>query len=725
MERHRAVHIRSAKARFGGDRFSAVVFFTVALVAAGLLLTTAAVGEPVTTTASHLGAPDVGRDARGAGRNDTTRLPLAALWDLSEEPIVLDGYTDIANFDVSLPAGWELEGTARFDATVHASEIAGDDAALRVDIAGRPVTSWRIDDGTDLRVEVPADGLGPEPMEVVVATTSPLIVEASCPDPNHVGRWFDIGRPTISGAILPAEDMGVADAVRGMAQVSALTKEPLVLSLASDATASELDTAGALVAAIGQHFRPHGWVVADDGGSIGSTIAIRLEQDLPARAWVDVTGSRPVLNLEGSELSLPNLAHALADPDRLPFFTGTDVALATSGVPAVATPPTREIFSFGDGGYGPRTLRGYGTQGLQYQVRLPAEVVPDKAVISLNGSFGPQLGNHEAAFTVTINGGDPENVALADDSGRLAVLHDLDPTDLRPGLNYIGVHVQLGIPRAPCAAVIGAEPSWFTVSPSSALAIRQSEDNDLVTASVAELRFALATPEDFTRTDIVIPDADGSYPLINAANLISEMSFRAGAGAPQLVREPDLNPTRHLVLVGGLEDPDLMSHVPEVQVNVDLGVASIAPSPLSSNRLLVAFTGGTQEALERTIDAAMSSAVNHLDEEAGLVGDGAIRVLDQDPSALENPGAVDSAIDNALDTPPSSLPYIDIPGPSELDYEDWILKQAAKIAAARAPETDFRRAVAISLLLVVSVLGGLLFILKLRKENDTQAEPHG
>lgn len=694
----------------------------------------------IAALASVIGFPGAAaaHDAEPIPESDAAslRVPVTATWELSDDAIVLDGYTDSVDFEIARPVGWEMPGSAHFDANVHTSDIAGDDATLRLDIGGRPMISWGPHDDGHLRLELPPETPGIEPARVAISTTSSLTVEAECPDPNHVGRWFDIGRPTITGPLLPSPDLGVADAVRGLAHVSALTDEPIVLAPSSDPGPGELNAIGAMIAALGQHARPHGWVVEHEGrdlrdrrersgrggtGALGSRVVFHVDPKLDARARVDATGSRPTLHIEGTEQSIAVLAHALADPDRLPFFAGADVSLRTSGVPAASASPVSDVFTFDDGGYESRTLRGYGTQGLQYQVRLPAQVVPDAAVISLDGSFGPHLGNHEASITVTLNGGDAENVALADKSGRLAVLHELDASDLRPGLNYISVDVQLGIPRAPCTAVIGAQASWFTVSPSSSVAIKQSESDGRIDASVAELRFALAAAADFEQTDIVIGNS-GSASLSHVADLIGEMAFRAEARAPRLVVEADLQSNRHLVLVGEVDQPDLAHHVPAVETGLDLGIVSIVPSPLRSNRLLISFTGGTGEALDRTIDAGMSSTVNDVNRDASLIGEGVIRDLDGDPSALYDLDDGDSNIGRTLDRPPPSIPYVDIPGPTEAEYEEWLATQLDRIAAARAPETDTRRAVAIGLLLCAAVLGGLVYILKLRRKNDDEAD---
>ncbi len=652
---------------------------------------------------------------------------LAARWELSDgEDLLLLGYSDGVGSAMTLPVGWRASSPGLLTGTVATSSQARDDTSLRIDVAGRPIGSWTVGDVPSIQLPVALDTITEADIDVDFVATTPLNADQICPDPQHVARWLEVEQPAVLGRVTP-DQMDVTRAIRGIGTVSTVTGEPVHLITTGPPTAATLETIGNLVSAVGHYGVPLEWSVRFDGrppDRPGAQIWIDERSDATPRVSVRVVDHRPRLDVVGEAWGLLRLTEALSDPDRIDFFHYTRVAL--DDIPAGAQYPIREVFRFEDDGYDDRTLRGSGHQSLIYRVHIPAGVPPDLATLAIYATHSPSMAAAESTVTVRINGSPEEIVAVVNPSGQLEALHTIAPADLRPGLNYVKVSTQLVGSSTGAGACGGARGSaWFTISNSSAVGVERTPEPQPVRLGVEDARFALATPIDFNTADVTVPNQYGTADIELAAQVISQLSNRAQGGSPRLVVDDDADRTRHLVVVGADMGRDLLESVPKVvpggaAVNETtiaaqaLGMVAAQPSPFAVGRVMLAFTGATREGAARGIEVAMSSDVNDVNTPFALISPDDVRPLQAGDSRF-----ADRSID---DEPPGALAYGDeVSGsfalPEGEEYDQWVLDQAARIEAAQQPERDQRRIVALSLLVLVSLVAGLWWIQRTRRSD--------
>ncbi len=639
-----------------------------------------------------------------------------AIWDLApDESAVLAGYSNDADFTLDLPIGWTVEGVARFSAEVRASDEIRDDAAVRFDVDGQPASLWTPGAASNVDFVVPSSVFEDGRVSVDATSTSPLREDTVCPDDNHVSRWVDIAVPRVSASITTAE-LDVARAIAGMGPVSAITREPISIVVPNAATPTTLETIGALVAGISHHGVPHSWSVVSDSSvaSPGSQVRIIEDPGVTARIDVVVEDERPIVTLTGDPEQILALAQATADPERLLFFHNTVVD--ASQIPRGLDNDPSEVFTFSDAGYDDRTLRGFGRQALIYRVHLPAGVPPDIATLGLFGTYAPALAAHEATVTVQINGSDSEITAVADEDGELDVLHTVTPADLRPGLNYVKIETELGTGASTVCTVAepGSVPNWLTISRTSAVGVDRTAAMQPVQVGVEDARFSLATKSDFNATDITIPDEFTPDDLDNALLLLSQLASRAQGGAPRLVVDRDVDLSRHVVVAGLSQDRSLLENVPYLESGRNVGVVVTRPSPFTDGRVFMAFTGSRPTDVRVAIEAGMSSRVNDIADPYALIS------IDE-VSGFDDAAAADATRFN--DSLAADATAVDTPGPNDEEYEDWILEQAARVEAARAPETSQRRSVALILGLVAAMVASLWWLRRTRS-NPAPAAAH-
>ena len=629
---------------------------------------------------------------------------VAATWELSVgEPEVLTGYADDAAFDVHLPAGWEVVDVATLETAVVASEIGRDDLSLRVDVDGRPVHTWSPGDRSNIAVAIEPDVFADAGFEIRAFTTTPLVSDLSCPDAGHVGRWVDIGMPTLRGAVRPNE-LDVARAIASLGPISQLTNEPITFLIDPAGNPALLEAAGSVAAAIGHHGAPIGWNVVSDidpseiAGN-GSIVAVQERIGEPARVSVTVDGTRAILRLTGDGDDLTQLASSMAHPDRLVYFHGAEIA--GDAIPAAAAPLSQEVFGFADAGYDDRTLRGSGEKSLVYRLHIPAGVPPDRATLALYGTYAPVLAERGATVSVRINGSEEEIVAVADDTGRLEVLHTLTAASLRPGLNFVKVTVDLG--DAGSIECSSGPRGWLTVSEASGLAVEAADNPEPPELGVEDARFALASTVDFTAADVVIGNGDSLEDIRQALVVIAALADRADGGAPRLVSDEDASTDRHLVVIGPVADRELLADVVPVELGDSVGLVAALPSPYARGRVLLAMTGGTEASTTLAVDAALSARVNDLTASHALIGVDRVQPVGGDELFAERPEQL--AFEERE------------PGPPVDDYEAWLLAQAARIESAAAPQAEVRRLVAFGLLLSAAVLFGFGWIRRIRQSN--------
>ena len=629
---------------------------------------------------------------------------VAASWQLADgEAEVLTGYADDVSFDLRLPAGWEVASDAKFIAEVVASEIGRDDLSLRVDVDGRPAHTWSPGDRSTIELDIEPTTFAEAGFEIRAFTTTPLVSDLSCPDVGHVGRWVDIGTPVVHANVRPHE-LDVARAIAGLGPISQLTNEPITIIVDASGSPALLETAGALAAAVGHHGAPVAWnvvsdVAANEVAGTGSVIVIDERPGEPARVSVSVDGDRAILSLAGDGEGLVGLANSMAQPDRLVYFH--DAEISGNAIPPVATAGSQEVFGFADAGYDDRTLRGAGEKSLIYRLHIPAGVPPDRATLALYGTYAPVLAERGATVSVRINGSEEEIIAVADETGRLEVLHTLTAASLRPGLNFVKVTVDLG--DAGARECSSGPRGWLTVSEASGLAVEAADNPEPPELGVEDARFALASTVDFTAADVVIRNADSAEDVRQALVVIAELADRADGGAPRLVSDADASTDRHLVVLGPVGDRELLSDVVPVELGDSVGLVAALPSPYTRGRVLLAMTGGTEAATALAVDAALSARVNDLTVSHALVGVDRVQPI----------GGEDLAADR-----PEQLAFEERePGPPVDDYEAWLLAQAARIESAAAPQAEVRRLVAFGLLLSAAVLFGFGWIRRIRQSN--------
>lgn len=645
----------------------------------------------------------VGQTAGAPGE----QLP-TAIWNLTDEdPLVLAGYTNSATYEVALPAGWHVTRGASFRAEVIASTIVGDEAAVRIDIADRPAVTWNPSVDEQLRVPLSTE-LFAEPFSVTAATTSPLTDEVAfeCFDRGHVARWFDLGLPRVEAVIEPV-DIDVSRAMSGMGQISMLTGEPITVVLETESTPAMLEALGSVVAGVSQHHLPAGWLVQDQSTaqtSPGASIRLREVAGESGEVSVVVEDNRPILSVSGDAESLVAMADALADADRLTFMHASVVL--ESEVPAALMRSADEVFTFSDAGYDDRTLRGLGSQALVYRLHLPAGVPPDSATLALYATHAPALADQGATVSVQINGSAEEIVSVVDASGQLKVLHTVTPADLRPGLNFLKLRIELGSDVSACGAGGASGTNWLAVSNNSGIGVETPSRPVPVEIGVEDARFALATVVDFEQTDVAVVDDYRSADLAVAVEVISRLADRSQGGSPRLTTDSMVDTARHVVVSGAAQNRELLDSVPYLDVDNQVGLVAAKPSPFETGRVFLAFTGGTNTDSLRAVEAAMSSEVNDIETPYALVGRDDVRRVGDVPArlAFDDDGRV--------------------VGPSPAEYDDWLIEQAARIEAAREPERDRRRAVALTLAFIVAAVVAIWWLKRARSNDDVAASGH-
>lgn len=658
----------------------------------------------------------VGQPSLALARQDSASsggVPIA-VWELApDDSTVLDGYSSDVEFSLDLPIGWTIVGGAQFSAEMRASDEIRNDAAVRFDLDGQPASVWTPGAASDVEFVVPGSAFEDGDVSVVAASTSPLREDNICPDDSHVSRWVDIAVPRVSASITTAE-LDVARAIAGMGPISSITREPISIVAPNAASPATLETIGAVVASISHHGVPHSWTVVAEPNlaSPGAQIRIIEETGVTARIDVIVEDERPIVTMTGDPAQILGLVRATADPERLLFFH--DVAVDASQIPREVTNDPSEVFTFADAGYDDRTLRGFGRQALIYRIHLPAGVPPDVATLGLFGTHSPALAAHEATVTVQINGSDSEITAVADVDGELDVLHTVTPADLRPGLNYVKIETELGSGTgSQCpSSEPGSVPNWLTISRMSAVGVDRTAAMQPVQVGVEDARFALATSADFNATDVTIPEGFTPEDLDSALLLVSQLSSRAQGGAPRLVVDRDVDLERHVVVVGRSQDRVLLDDVPYLESGRNVGVVVTRPSPFIDGRVFMAFTGSRPDDVRVAVEAGMSSRVND-------VGDPYAVISIDDVSGFDDAAAADASRFN--DSLAADATATDTPGPNDEEYEDWILKQAARVEAARAPETNQRRSVALILGLVAAMVASLWWLRRTRSNPDPAA----
>ena len=693
-----ALGVAGEPATYRGARNPSLYLHSATAVADVRAALSPACGSPrdvgVESATQPLAVPAPGGMDVGAG--------VGAIWDLADGGAeVLKGYVDDVSFDVRLPAGWAVVSPATFSTDVVASEIGRDDLSLRVDVAGRPAHTWSPTDRGRIEVGIDPQVFVDNGFEIRATSTTPLVSDDGCPDVGHVGRWIDIGNPLVRASIRPV-DLDVARAIASLGPISQLTNEPITLVVDAAADPLLLETAGALAAAIGHHGAPVGWNLitsSDPRPDVGSVIVVEERAGTPAAVRVAVEGDRAVLTVSGDSAGLVELAGSMAHPDRLVYFHGADIS--NGSVPPVSTGSTQEVFGFADAGYDDRTLRGTGEKSLVYRLHIPAGVPPDQATLALYGTYAPVLAERGSTLSVRINGSEEEIIAVADESGRLEVLHTLTAASLRPGLNFVKVTVDLG--DAGSLECTNPPRGWLTISETSGLAVEAADTPEPPELGVEDARFALASTVDFTAADVVIADPASDHHVEQALMVIAELADRADGGAPRLVSDEDVSTDRHLVVIGEIQDRDLLVDIVPVELGERVGLVAAMPSPHARGRVFLAMTGGTPEATTLAIDAALSARVNDLTVSHALIGVDHVQPV----------GGQD-----LLSERPEQLAFEERePGPPVDDYEAWLLAQAARIESAAAPQAEVRRLVAFGLLLSAALLFGFGWIRRVRQSN--------
>lgn len=659
-----------------------------------------------TSTAQHPGpsSPDAGPASPDPGYGTAS----TAVWDLGGDgPHLLSGYTDSESFELALPAGWQMIGDANFSTNVVASEIARADMSLRLDVAGRPATTWTLADTTAVNMSIPAELFSSDSFEIEAHATTPIISEVECFDPGHVGRWVDLGAPRVTAMIM-ADELDVARSIAGIGPVSALTGEPVSVIVDGPVEPAKLEIIGSLAAAIGHYGEPAGWNVLPNWSQVpdrGSIIVISTDPGRPGEIATSVSDGRAVINLVGREEELGGIARALADPDRLLFFHGSQVSF--DEVPTAASGPAREVFSFDAAGYGDRTLRGSGAKSLVYRLHIPSGVLTDSATLALYGTYAPVLAEYDASLSVRINGGEEQIIAVLDDSGQIELLNTVRPANLRPGLNYVRVTIQLGEPISGCTTHDGSR--WMTISKSSALGVERLDDPQPVRVGVEDARFALANGADFEAADVVLPDTWSPSTLNTALQVISQFASKGDGGAPRLVTDANADTSRHLIVVGEVGEPGdraLLGGLPYVEAGRSVGVIAALPSVYTPGRVFLAFTGGTPASADLASEAAMAGEVQDVATSYALVSIDTVRSVGEVGSTITGEGELPTIMAHRADNPA---------GPPADEYEAWLLEQAARIEGMNAPQTNLRRMVAFGLLMFATAMGGLGWIRRARR----------
>lgn len=656
---------------------------------------------------------------------------LAAVWDLTEgDDFPLIGYQDKVNFDIHVPVGWSVADgvlTARFEA----SGQARGDASVRVDVGGRPVGTWSTGEPADVRLPVSFGEMEDPEVSIDFITTTPLTDDPACVDPNHVARWVAVDSPVLTAELKPAQ-LDVSRAVRGIGTVSAITGEPIHVITADEPSNEVLEVIGNMAAAVGHYGLPSEWRMRFDGTpplDPGSQIWIEDDETDP-RISLSVVDNRPVLRLAGGVDGLVTLSKALADPERIDYFHYARVA--AEDVPQGSSYPLREVFRFEEDGYDDRTLRGSGPQSLIYRVHIPAGVPPDAATLALYSTHSPYLATIGSTISVRINGSPEEIVALANESGQLDALHTVAPANLRPGLNYVKITTHLASAPGAVGACGSASTNsaWFTVSNTSGLGVERPPELQKVRLGVEDARFALATPVDFNGTDVAVAGntTDVASEIELAASVIAHLSNRAQGGSPRLVVDVDADRDRHLVVVGADGDRDLLKSVPKVSRDTSaagrasasaqtLGMVAAQSSPFSDGKVLLAFTGPTETGARRAVEAAMTSEVNDITSNFAVVSPDLVRPVGDeailfDDLELDRGSAEDLAFSD-------DAGIGDVPDGDE--YEQWVLEQAQRIEASRSEEQDRRRVLALSMLVLASIVAGLWWVNRTRRMDEARS----
>lgn len=632
-------------------------------------------------------------------------------WHLTEkdESILLRGYEDDVSLDVDLPLGWTVNGSAELAINPTPSGTIREDAAFVVEVDGLPRTTWSSGDG-DILLDLAPD-LFDEAFEIRVASTTPIVGDVDCLDPRHVARWIDVGSPVIRLPIA-VDELDVARTLMGVGRVSQVTGEAITVQLADPESPAQLEVAGHLVAAVSQHDQPADWRLVGGEAVVEPGAAFLVSTgDRDGTVSVVVEAGRPIVRLDGRPDEILAIARSLADTNSLLFFDRPEVR--ADELPAQVPASYGEVYTFSGSGYDDRTIRGFGEKSLVYRIHVPAGIPADSASVALFATHAPTMANFEATITVKINGSTEEVVAIADAAGEIDVLHTITPADLRPGLNFVTVDAQLGS-ESPNTCEVGL-PGWFTVSSASGVGVHRPDQPVPVEIGVEDARFALAADVDFRATDIVVADSPDAHEVEVAFDVISELAYRSEGGSPRLVTDSGADTNRHLVVVGTDPARPLLIDIPYLDGSSSVGVVSAVASPYADGRVFLAFASRTDEGLARAVDAGLSSEMNGVATHYALVSDIGTRPIDSD--VIEH-------FNDPSDAPPSGLAFGDegrIVGPAADEYEDWIVSQADRIEAARAPETSQRRAIALGIGLVVMSLASVWWLRQLRSNDDVEA----
>jgi hypothetical protein len=100
----------------------------------------------------------------------------------------------------------------------------------------------------------------------------------------------------------------------------------------------------------------------------------------------------------------------------------------------------------------------------------------------------------------------------------------------------------------------------------------------------------------------------------------------------------------------------------------------------------------------------MSSEVNDITANHALVSPDSAR-----PVGNQTSGPSELAYRDGDDQPETK--------PASEQYDQWVLEQAERIEAAREPERDQRRIIALSLLVLVSIVAGLWWLQRTRRRD--------
>jgi hypothetical protein len=303
------------------------------------------------------------------------------------------------------------------------------------------------------------------------------------------------------------------------------------------------------------------------------------------------------------------------------------VSEVRSPLPARVVPADR---TFVELGYGVTTLRGAGTETVDYRFYVPPEQTwGGDAYLDLIYNHSALLSYERSAFIVTLNGEPIGNVAFNDQGEQQGSSRLIIPRSaLRSGVNRLAAHVDL-VPHEDYADYFDPQGVgvWLTIWPESLLhlPLTSSEGAGARTYDLAAYPELLVTNPTLNNVAFVVPpDSPVAWAVAaqiasdmgaDSAGPIAELAVAFGDEIPETLRNE-----RDLLVIGRPSTQPLLQELSEtlpgpflegsdvalgpnervvyrVPEGTSIGYLELIPAPWNEDRAVLAILGSTDEGI--------------------------------------------------------------------------------------------------------------------------------